>query len=282
MLNEEINRVKSLMGLTNGKVSILLDGTSSTGKSHTSRLLNAVHLSDATDPNQWVIIGSDDFSGVNNQGEKNRLKLDPPSIRDWAKEEEEIGIVSGLYRKDGKDVPPNPKEHEYIEDTDPRVWYMAEEYKTGPWKKVIFDDIGKGILKYVPDVKNNILLHAPIYILLQNVGERNKMGDESERRDPKMVLNQYLGKFEATKQTPNETNGDPTTILTRVGLKGLLGKHISDEDYINNFIESLGMVDGGNYYIKVKDGYMSDKTQLINVDSERKIYLDKFKGIVDV
>jgi len=39
-------------------------------------------------------------------------------------------------------------------------------------------------------------------------------------------------------------------------------------------------VDNGVYYIKVKDEYMTPTTKLINVDSERTVYLDKFKEIV--
>jgi hypothetical protein len=261
------------------KIAILLDGTSSAGKSYTSGLLNAVPYNKATDPNKWVIIGSDDFGGINNEGEENRLKLDPPSIRDWAKGNDS-GIVSGLYREDDSDMPPNPKENEYIKGTDPRLWYMAEEYKTGPWKKVIFDDIGKDILKYVPNIKHNILLHTPLYILLQNIGERNQK-EKGDYRDPTDVLSQYLNKYEATKQKPNESHGDPTTVLTGDGLRNMLYEYINDESYIDNFIKTLGVTEDGDYYIKVKDSYMTDNTQLINVDSDRMVYLDKFKSIVN-
>ena len=261
------------------KVAILLDGTSSAGKSHTSNLLGAIPYATATDPNKWVIIGSDDFGGMNNEGEDNRLKLDPPSIRDWARGNDS-GIVSGLYREDDNGVPPNPKENEYIKGTDPRLWYMAEEYKTGPWKKVIFDDIGKDILKYVPDVKHNILLHTPLYILLQNISERNQK-NKIDYRDSTDVLSQYLNKYEATKQKPDENKGDPTTVLTREGLKNMLYKYINDESYVDNFIETLGVTEDGDYYIKVKDNYMTNNTRLINVDSERMVYLDKFKNIVN-
>lgn len=271
---EEINSSK----VYKNRLSILLDGTSSAGKSYTSNLLNAVPYTKATDPNEWVIIGSDDFGGMGNEGEENRLKLDPPSIRDWAKGNDS-GIVSGLYREDGNDVPPNSKENEYIKGTDPRLWYMAEEYKTGPWKKVIFDDIGKDILKYVPNVKHNILLHTPLYILLQNVSERNQK-NKIEYRDQTDVLSQYLEKYVATKQKPNESYGDPTTVLTREGLRGMLHKYINDGAYINNFIETLGIIVDGDHYIKVKDRYMTNDTQLINVDSDRTVYLNKFKNII--
>jgi len=282
-LNEEIERIKSIMGLiveqeTSDKSTILIDGTSSAGKSMTAKLLNAVPFYEATDPNQWVVIDSDHFVGEGNDGEERRLKLDPPSIRDWAKGKDS-GIVSGLYREDDNDVPPNPKENEYIKGTDPRLWYMAEEYKTGPWKKVIFDDIGKDILKYVPNIKHNILLHTPLYILLQNIGERNQK-NKIDYRDPADVLSQYLNKYEATKQKPDENKGDTSTELTNNGLKDLLSQSIDDDEFIDDFISDLGVKDDGIYYIKVKDKYLTPNTQLINVDSDRIVYLDKFKEIV--
>ncbi len=39
-------------------------------------------------------------------------------------------------------------------------------------------------------------------------------------------------------------------------------------------------VDGGNYWIKVKDSYLNKNTQLINVDDKQEVYLDKFKKLV--
>ena len=78
--------------------AVLLDGTSSAGKSFTLKYLDAVPYWKTTDPNQWVVIGSDDFSGMG-EGEERRLKLDHPNIRDWA-EGNDFGITSGIYRKD--------------------------------------------------------------------------------------------------------------------------------------------------------------------------------------
>jgi len=187
-LQEQTNRIKQMMGLLveeeQDKSIVLLDGTSSAGKSHTLKHLNAVPYYEATDPNQWVVIATDDFSGTGEEGregEERRLKLDHPNIRQWAKEIEDAGVVSGLYRKEGKDVPENPYEKEYIEGTDPRLWYVAQEIKTGAWKKIAIDDIGKGILKYLPGVKlKYILLHTPLYVLLTNVYERN----ERAKNDP--------------------------------------------------------------------------------------------------
>ena len=316
-LNEEIKRMKSLMGLitedTEGKIAVLLDGTSSAGKSYTAKALKAVEFYKATDPNEWVVIDSDHFSGLNNDGEKRRLKLDHPNIKNWAKDFDS-GIVSGLYRKGGsencikdleqaakkegrevnpsdvekcKNIPENPYEDEYIEGTDPRLWYMAQEFKTGPWKKVIFDDIGNNIEKYVPNIKHKLLIHSPIYVMLGNIKSRNdkavKQNDESLSRNPKDVLKQYLKKYEATTSKPEPTVGDPTTVITRKGLKTDLMDAMTekypeyDEQYIDGFINDLGVKDDNTkYWIKVKDGYLSNQV-LINVGRDQQTYIDKIK-----
>ena len=285
-LQENISRIKSMMGLLveeqQDKSIVLLDGTSSAGKSHTLKHLNAVPYYESNDPNQWVIIATDDFSGTGElgaEGEERRLKLDHPNIRQWAKETPDAGIVSGEYRKDGKDLPENPYENEYIKGTDPRLWYVAQEIKTGPWKKIAIDDIGKGVLQYLPGVKlKYILLHTPLYVLLKNVYERNERAKNDENfkydgRDVKMVLDQYAEKYEATKIKPDINIGDPTTVLTKGGVTDLLQKNgMSDED-INEFLNKINLTDEGDYYIKVRDSYMTPETQLVNVDSERTVYL---------
>ena len=265
------------------KEIILIDGTSSAGKSQTAKILKTVPFYESTDPNQWVQIDSDMFVG--SDGEERRLKLDHPNIRQWAKETGEAGIVSGLYRKDGVDLPENPYEDEYIEGTDPRNWYMAQEVKVGGHNKIIIDDIGNGILQYLPNENiKNVLLHAPIYIILKNVGERNEKAKKNNTtddvRDPKEVLNQYLKKYEATTQKPSIEIGDPTTELTKDGLIGLLKSNGLDDEYINNFLNELGVDGDGVYYIKVKDSYMTPTTKLINVDAERTVYLDQFKDLI--
>jgi len=282
-LQEQISKMKSMMGLIieeeQDKSVVLLDGTSSAGKSHTLKHLRSVPYYKANDPNQWVVIGTDDFSGTGEEGEERRLKLDHPNIRKWAKENGEYGIVSGLYRKDGKDVPENSYEDEYIQNTDPRLWYVAQEIKTGPWKKIAIDDIGKEILKYLPGVKiKYILLHTPLYVLLKNVYERNERvkndpNFKNDNRDVKMVLDQYSEKYEATKSKPDINEGDPTTVLTKGGVTDLLQKNGVSDEHIEEFLNSINLTDDGDYYIKVRDTYMTPETQLVNVDSERTVYL---------
>ena len=120
------------------KSIVLLDGTSSAGKSHTLIHLNAVPYYESNDPNRWVIIATDDFSGTGElgaEGEERRLKLDHPNIKQWAKENEDSGIVSGIYRKDGKDVPENPYEGEYIQNTDQDYGMLPKKLKQGLGRK---------------------------------------------------------------------------------------------------------------------------------------------------
>ena len=236
-LNENIQRIKEVMGLlveqTNDKSVILLDGTSSAGKSYLLKQMNAVPYYESNDPNQWVVIASDDFSGTGEEGregEERRLKLDHPNIRQWAKEKEDAGIVSGVYRENGDTVPENPFEKEYVKGTDARLWYVAQEIKTGPWKKIFVDTVDNQLTKYLPNVNfKQILLHTPIYLLVENVSKRNEIAKTDpnfkyDSRDIEMVLEQYLGKYEATKERPSEKTGDPSTILTKKGLEGLLSK----------------------------------------------------------
>jgi hypothetical protein len=316
-LIEEAN--KRLLGLitedTEDKIAILFDGTSSAGKSYTAKQLNARHFWEV-DPTYegWVVIDSDDFGGRNNDEEKRRLKLDHPNIRDWA-EGFDSGIVSGLYRKGDpekciknlekeakkegrevnpsdiekcKNIPNNPYEDEYIEGTDPRLWYMAQEFKTVPWKKVIFDDIGNGIEKYIPNIKSKLLIHSPIEVMLGNIKSRNdeavKQNDESLSRNPKVVLGQYLEKYEATTSKPDLTVGDPTTDITKKGLKTALMDAMTDnypdydEEYIDGFIDDLGVKDdNATHWIKVKDNYLSDDQVLINVGDDQQTYITDIK-----
>ena len=247
------------------KSIVLLDGTSSAGKSHTLKHLNAVPYYESNDPNQWVIIATDDFSGtgeLGREGEERRLKLDHPNIRKWTKENEDAGILSGIYRKEGmKDIPENPFETEYIQGTDARLWYVAQEIKTGPWKKIAIDDIGKGVLQYLPGVKlKYILLHTPLYVLLKNIKERNDRAKndpnfEYDGRDVKMVLEQYSEKYEATKTKPDINTGDPTTVLTKGGVTDLLQKNGMSDKNIDEFLNSINLTEDGDYYIKFRDSY---------------------------
>ena len=289
-LQENIRRIRQMMGLlteeTQEKEIILIDGTSSAGKSQTAKILNSVPFFKSTDPNQWVQIDSDMFGCDDDQCIQNRIKYDHPGDGPNPQAGEEFHKQMAEKRKGGfgekrgnttVGFPLHPHNKDLIKGLDYRNWYMAQEVKYGGHKKIIIDDIGNGILQYIPNEKiKNVLLHAPIYILLKNV-EARKL---TEPRDPKEVLKQYLTKYQATKQEPDISIGDPTTELTKDGLIGLLKSNGLDDEFINYFLNELGVVDNGVYYIKVKDEYMTPTTKLINVDSERTVYLDKFKEIV--
>lgn len=260
------------------KIAVLIDGTSSAGKSMTTKLLDAVPFYEATDPNQWVQIDSDMFQGFNNEEEERRLKLDHPNIRDWARGNE-VGMTSGIYRKDGVEgIPENPYETERpYKGGDIRAWYMAEAYLRGPWKKVIFDSVSNDVLKYVPNAKN-ILLHAPISILMKNIDERNARADEPRKHED--VLKHYLNKYEATKSIPEDEVGHSVPV-TKKDLKDKLLSSGVSEEFAKEFFSKLGMDSDGKYYIKIRDEYLKPGVQLINVDSKRTAYLDKFKNIID-
>lgn len=291
-LQENIQRIRKMMGLiteeSQEKEIILIDGTSSAGKSQTAKILKAVPFYESTDPNQWVQIDSDMFGCDDDQCIQNRIKYDHPGDGPNPQAGEEFHKQMAEKRKGGfgenrgdttVGFHLHPHQKDLIKNVDFRNWYMAQEVKYGGHNKIIIDDIGNGVLKYLPNENiKNLLLHAPIYILLQNVSERNKKGDEP--RNPKDVLSQYLEKYEATKQKPSIEIGDPTTELTRDGLNGLLKKNGLDDEFIENFLNELGVVDDDTYYIKVKDSYMTPTTKLINVDAERTVYLDQFKELV--
>jgi len=260
-----IKLINILKEIAENKTAILIDGTSSAGKSMAAELLKAVKFYKATDPNQWVQIDSDMFGGDSNEEEERRLKLDHPNIRKWAKENVEYGMLSGIYRKDGKNIPENPYEKTNpYKGGDIRAWYMAQEYKIGPWKKVIFDSINDDVLKYVSNVKH-VLLHAPIPILLSNITARK----EEDPRAIDGVLKQYLEKYEATTSKPSEDVGDPNNVLTKNGLEELLSQHTTDQKYIDNFIKKLGITGNSNYYIKARN-IDPNKTVLINVDQKSR------------
>ena len=53
----------------------------------------------------------------------------------------------------------------------------------------------------------------------------------------------------------------------------LLQKNGVSDEHIEEFLNSINLTDDGDYYIKVRDTYMTPETQLVNVDSERTVYL---------
>jgi len=299
-LIEEAN--KRLLGLitedTEDKIAILFDGTSSAGKSYTAEQLNARHFWEV-DPTYegWVVIDSDDFGANDTQGIENRIKYDhagdgPNKNAGEEFHKEMAQVRKGKFFDDGKTkagdrgmttvgFPKHPHNKDVIDGTDWRNWYMSQEYKYGGWKKVIFNDIGNGIEKYVDTINHKLLIHSPIYIMLGNIGERNTSEDTNHHRNPKDVLEQYLQKYVSTTSKPDKTEGDPTTEITKEGLKTLLMDKLVDtypdynEEYIDGFIKDLGVTtDNTKYWIKVKDGYLLDDQLLINVGADQQTYIN--------
>ena len=302
-LIEEAN--KRLLGLitedTEDKIAILFDGTSSAGKSYTAEQLNARHFWEV-DPTYegWVVIDSDDFGENDTQGIENRIKYDhagdgPNKNAGEEFHKEMAQVRKGKFFDDGKTkagdrgmttvgFPKHPHNKDVIDGTDWRNWYMSQEYKYGGWKKVIFDDIGNDILKYIPNIKNKLLIHSPIEVMFSNIATRNKSEEEKNHRNPKGVLGQYLEKYEATTSKPDPTVGDPTTDITKKGLKTLLMDAMTDnypdydEEYIDGFIDDLGVKDdNATHWIKVKDNYLSDDQVLINVGDDQQTYITDIK-----
>jgi hypothetical protein len=268
-----IKLINILKEIAENKTAILIDGTSSAGKSMAAQILKAVFFYKATDPNQWVQIDSDMFGKNDEQGIKNRIKYDHAGDGPDPKAGEEFHKLMAQKRKGGFGEKRgettvgfrlHPHNKDLIPGVDSRNWYMAQEYKHGGWKKVIFDDIDDGILKYVPNVKH-VLLHAPIPILLSNITAR----EEEDPRAIDEVLNQYLEKYEATTSKPSEDVGDPNNVLTKNGLEELLSQHTTDQKYIDDFIKKLGITGNSNYYIKARN-IDPNKTVLINVDQESR------------
>ena len=266
------------------KVAVLIDGTSSAGKSMTANLLDAVPFYKATDPNQWVVIDSDDFGDVTQQSIENRIQYDHEGYGKNPRAGEEFHKEMAIERKGGfgekkgdttVDFPKHPH-NKNRKSQDGRNWYMAQEFIYGGWNKVIFDDISNGILKYIPNAKN-ILLHAPISVLMQNIDERNKKGVQPRKHED--VLDQYLEKYEASKVVPDEKFGHSVPITKKDLEHKLLESNISEE-YVNKFLNELGITSGGEYYIKVKDKYLKPGVLLINVDDKRKKYLKQFNDII--
>jgi hypothetical protein len=88
-----------------------------------------------------------------------------------------------------------------------------------------------------------------------------------------MVLDQYSEKYEVTQTKPDIDKGDPKRLLTKSGVTELLQKNGMSDEYISEFLNSIKLTEDGDYYIKVRDSYLTPETQLVNVDSDRTIYL---------
>jgi hypothetical protein len=313
------------------RTALLLDGTSSAGKSYTLKQIGAKHSYDKDrKDNDYEIIALDDFLGdaemndPNDDYNKRRWELEKqsgidPKILDWAKKNGEFAPMLGTWKKDvagwkkGREEalktetdPEKIKEHKekiakfekvlaeapeggdhpsFIPGTDPRAWYMAEKYKNSKSKKVVFDDVNPTIRQYLPKgAVKTVLLHADPEKLLDNIKKREK----DDARDPSLVFDDYINKYEFTKEKPKEGEGDPGKPVTKAQMESLLkgasknaglSQSTVDDEYIKNFIERAGLKDDGTYYMKVRDSYVKENEPvLLNSDKDGK-FLETFKKI---
>jgi hypothetical protein len=246
-----------------GKRCVLIDGTSSAGKSY---------MTEGLKDKGWVVIGSDDF------GDNSELKIpfdhagdgyDKEAGEEWHKQMPE------LRKEDPKEMqeigathigwPGHPKNKEFkkVNDTiepykqDHRTWYMYQDYLYGRGKNatgVIFDDISDNILKFIPDCEY-VLLYAPLDILKSNVIARGEKGD---KRGHWVFSDQFLKRFVATEN--KEESFDKEGSYTKETLKALLDDPKLQEAFngdesldVDKFISDLGIKeDETKYWLKLR------------------------------
>ena len=271
-----------------GKRCVLIDGTSSAGKSYMTKGLK---------DKGWIVIGSDDFAG------DSEMKIpfdhagdgyDKEAGEEWHKQMPE------LRKKDKKEMQergathigwpghPHNKEFKKVNDTiepdkqDHRTWYMYQDYLYGRGKNakgVIFDDISDNILKYIPECEY-VLLYTPLETLKRNVIGRAEKGD---KRGEWVFSDQFLKRFEATEN--KEESFDKEGSYTKESLKELLSDKALQDAFnegetldVDKFINDLGLKeDGKKYYIKLKTP-LKDGKEPFNTRNKTPENLETFIG----
>lgn len=330
-----INESRLFENKDDNKTVILLDGTSSSGKSFTLDSIGAKHFYEKPAKGDYEIIAIDDFvddgemNDAKSKHNQRRWKLEKEAglsdeVTEWAKNTGNYGCCVkdflGIMKQSTKDREdtlkklidengskeeiedekkniednkkfikemPKAKDHsDFKPGTDPRAWYMYQQYKKSKSKKIIFDDVQPTIVDYIPKIDAVILLHAPISVLIENLRKR----EDTDPRNPLYVLEDYLVKYEVTKVNPSAKEGDPNRVITKTELTNLLkgatkakGFSLSevDDKYIKEYPAKLGIKGEGKYYIKVKDEYLKKyKPTIVNVDDARKDYVDQFRDII--
>jgi hypothetical protein len=237
-----------------GKRCVLIDGTSSAGKSY---------MTEGLKKKGWVVIGSDDFAG------DSELKIPFDHAGDGYNKEagEEFHKKMKEERKGSLGergattvgFPGHPKNKDFVNSgvEDPRVWYMYQDYLYGRGKDakgVIFDDISDDILKFIPECEY-ILLYAPLDRLKTNVIGR---AEKNDKRGHWVFSDQFLKRFEATED--KEESFDEEGSYTKESLKKLLSDKVLQDAFndegnldVDKFISDLGVKeDGKKYWIKLK------------------------------
>ena len=236
---------------------ILLDGTSSSGKSAALKGL-------ASD---WCVLAVDSFYNLmfEEAGEEDFGNGDKPSL-------------SEIYPGCPYSSAPGGSDFENA-----ARWFMAQEVKfgkileagledaqgqvfgRGPGQTgVVYDDVESYIIKEATRAGLGtpvwVLVHAPIDHLKLNVERRNSVEGEGRALDS-LLLNSYCSKFRAE---PVEGGVDPDKSWTRESitkeLKGtdhlLLSEFRKDnppeKDWVSQFISKLGIADDRAYWIYSK------------------------------
>ena len=267
-----------------GKRCVLIDGTSSAGKTYMSEDLTK---------KGWVIIGSDNFSDENATPPAKELRI--PFDHEGEGYDKESGeefhrSIPELRKDAPKEVigrggthvgwPGHPRNKDFNKvGGDPRVWYMYQDYLYGRGKEakgVIFDDIQDTILKYVPNCEY-ILLYAPLEILKDNLISRSK---KNNKRGHWVFSEQFLQRFVATDNI--KESFDPEGYYTKETLKEILSdpilqKSFNDEPLdVDKFISDLGMKkDGKQYWLKLRTP-LKDGQRLFNSRGKTPEDLEKF------
>jgi len=277
------------------KRTVLVDGTSSAGKSY---------MTEGLKEKGWVVIGSDNFSDENATPPAKELRI--PFDHEGEGYDKEAGEefhkqMPELRKKDEKESqergatnvawPGHPKNKEFRKispDGDPRVWYMYQDYLYGRGKDatdVIFDDISDNILKYIPDCEY-ILLYTPLETLKDNVIARS---EKKDKRGGWVFSDQFLKRFVATESEKEsrismdpEEKKVPEGPYTKETLKEILSdpilqKAFNDEPLdVDKFISDLGMKkDGKQYWLKLRTP-LKDGQRLFNSRGKTPEDLEKF------
>lgn len=270
-----------------GKRCVLIDGTSSAGKSY---------MTEGLKKKGWIVIGSDDFAGNEEREDcnplMNRLQFDHAGNGVDVKMGEEFHLKMKQERKGGMGergsttvgFSSHPKNKEFVDSKaeDPRVWYMYQDYLYGRGKNatgVIFDDISDDILKFVSDCEY-ILLYAPLDRLKLNVIGRAKKGD---RRGGWVFSDQFLKRFVATEN--KEESFDKEGSYTKESLKELLSDKALQDAFnagetldVDKFINDLGIKeDSKEYYMKLRTT-LKDGQKLFNSRNKTPENLEEFIG----
>lgn len=249
---------------------VLLDGTSSSGKSYLCMQLEDQNIlavdsfyniifpeSDATEKYNNGITLSDiygkiqdinnneqlDYETIQSKNPNNdKCRLDNSytmfeSVQYYMMKEAKYGRVweKGLLDDDGKRVGKNPK-----------------------YNKIIFDDIQEGVIYFneyfnLPKVKQ-VLLYAPLEKMKSNIIKRSK----NDPRDTMPFIRDFIFKYKATKDI--NLSIDKDSIYTKKYLLELLNDDELQKSFYNDdkldvakFIYHLGIIDDGEYYITLRE-----------------------------